>query len=98
MSFFHTFPLLYVVLGSGDLTHKTVLSQLQQGRYQLSVFFNRVGVDLDEDPKEEPCSHQASQRNQCIEYRDTSVLFHGMPHASPTCGQEACSKRSYLCR
>ena len=63
MSFSHTFPLFCIVLGSGDLTHKTVLSQPQRGHYRFSVFFNRVGVDVDEDLKEEPSSHQASQRS-----------------------------------
>ena len=38
-----------------------------QDPYQFSVLFNRVGVDLDEDQKEEPSSHQASQRTVGIE-------------------------------
>lgn len=57
----------FLWFSSGDLTHKT---HLQKGCYQFSVFFNRVGVDLDEDLKKEPSSHQASQRSQCIGCRD----------------------------
>lgn len=57
----------FLWFASGDLIHKT---HLQKGCYQFSVFFNRVGVDLDEDLKKEPSSNQASQRNQCIGHRD----------------------------
>lgn len=69
MVFCQTFPLICIIFGSSDLPHKTVESHLQQGPYQFSHFFNRVGVDLDEDLKE-PTSHQASQRGQFIEYRN----------------------------
>ena len=68
--FCRTFPPIHIVFGSGDLTQEAVSSHLQQGPYQSSVLFNRVGVDPDEDQKEEPSSHQASQRRRRIEYSD----------------------------
>ena len=43
-----------------------------QDPYQFSLLFNRVGVDLDEDQKEEPSSHQASQKSGGIENNNLS--------------------------
>lgn len=48
------------------------LGSSTQDPYQFSLLFNRVGVDLDEDQKEEPSSHQASQKSRGIENNNLS--------------------------
>ncbi|XP_014391925.1 PREDICTED: sodium/hydrogen exchanger 9-like, partial [Myotis brandtii] len=51
-------------------------TKLQEGHYQFSVFFNRVGVDLDEDLKEEPSSHQeASNLDKSTTKAESVGLF-----------------------
>lgn len=77
VGWFSAKPFLWfcIVFGSGDLTHMTLSSLLQQSYYQFSVFFNRVGVDLDANLKEEPSSHQASQRSPCAHRVQRCEMF-----------------------